>query len=378
MVLLRPKMRQDLIRPIFMVHLKHLFISVLFGIIIGLVACEQEDPQTVYDQTPYVLSFGAFPPPQLPADNIPTVAGVQLGRMLFYEKRLSRDNSQACASCHQQKDGFSDSKKFSIGVRGLEGRRQAMPLMNLAWHKFGFFWDGRSPTLRDQALRPIQDTLEMNETLENVVAKLELDQQYKDQFIRAFGDDTITAQRIGLAIEQFEFTLISNRSKYDDYLGGLVALTDSEERGRNLFFAEYNPINGTKGAECFHCHIGFNFSMHTYLNNGLDSKGRFTDLGRFEVTHNEEQRARFKLPSLRNVALTAPYMHDGRFETLEEVVEHYNTGVKYSGTLDESMDHNLLPGGLQLSVQDKADLVAFLKTLTDNAFVNDERFSSPF
>ena len=357
---------------------KYLFISLLTTIIISLVACEQDDPQVVYDPTPYALSLGALPAPPLPADNLPTVAGVQLGRMLFYEKRLSRDNTQACASCHQQKDGFSDSKKFSVGVKGLEGRRQAMPLMNLAWHQFGFFWDGRSPSLRDQALRPIQDTLEMNETLENVVAKLVLDQQYKDQFIRAFGDDAITPQRIGLAIEQFEFTLISNRSKYDEFLNGQVVLTESEERGRNLFFSEYNPTTGALGGECFHCHVGFNFSIHTYLNNGLDSKGRFTDLGRFEVTGNEEQRARFKLPSLRNVALTAPYMHDGRFQTLEEVIEHYNSGVLYSGTLDESMDHNLLPGGLQLSEQDKADLVAFLQTLTDNAFVNDERFSDPF
>jgi len=155
-------------------------------------------------------------------------------------------------------------------------------------------------------------------------------------------------------------------------------LTESEERGRNLFFSNFNPTTGAKGGECFNCHVGINFSIHTYLNNGLDSKGRFTDLGRYEVTQNEEQRARFKLPSLRNVALTAPYMHDGRFQTLEEVIEHYNTGVQYSGTLDESMEHNLLPGGLQLSEQDKADLVAFLKTLTDHAFVNDERFSSPF
>ncbi|HEX5112068.1 MAG TPA: cytochrome c peroxidase [Saprospiraceae bacterium] len=342
-----------------------------------VAGCEQDDPQLVQDTTPYPLNFGAFATPNLPADNIPTVTGVQLGRMLFYEKRLSKDNSQSCASCHKQVDGFSDERKFSIGVSGLEGRRQAMPLFNLAWHQFGFFWDGRAPTLRDQALRPIQDTLEMNESLANVIAKLKDDQKYKDQFIRAFGDDNITAERIGLAIEQFEITLISNRSKYDDYLAGNVQLSESEERGRILFFSEFNPNTGAKGAECFHCHVGDNFSMHTYLNNGLDSEARFTDLGRYEITGNEEQRARFKLPSLRNVALTAPYMHDGRFQTLKEVVEHYNSGVLYSGTLDESMDHNLLPDGLQLSEQDKADIVAFLKTLTDLEFIKDERFSEP-
>lgn len=345
--------------------------------VIGFAACEKDDPQVAYDPTPYTLNYGAFPAPELPSDNIPTVTGVQLGRMLFYEKKLSADNTQSCASCHKQMDAFSDERKFSIGVKGLEGRRQAMPLFNLAWHKFGFFWDGRAATLHEQALRPIQDTLEMNESLVNVVAKLAADQKYKDQFIRAFGDDHITAERIGLAIEQFEITMISNRSKYDDFLAGKVQLTESEERGRTLFFSEYNPDTGAKGGECFHCHVGFDFSIHTYLNNGLDSEARFTDLGRYEITMNEEQRARFKLPSLRNVALTAPYMHDGRFQTLEEVVEHYNSGVYYSGTLDESMDHNLLPGGLQLSEQDKADLVAFLKTLTDLEFVKDERFSEP-
>lgn len=353
------------------------FLSGLLILVSVLASCDETDPQVAYDSTPYALNFGAFLPPDLPADNIPTVTGVQLGRMLFYEKRLSQDNSQSCASCHKQIDGFSDERKFSLGVKGLEGRRQAMPLFNLAWHKFGFFWDGRAATLREQALRPIQDTLEMNESLVNVIAKLKQDQLYKDQFIRAFGDDNITAERIGLAIEQFEITLISNRSKYDDFLAGKVQLTESEERGRVLFFSEFDPNTGAKGGECFHCHVGDNFSMHTYLNNGLDSEARFTDLGRYEITLNEEQRARFKLPSLRNVALTAPYMHDGRFQTLEEVIEHYNTGVFYSGTLDESMDHNLLPDGLQLSEQDKADLIAFLKTLTDLEFVKDERYSEP-
>ena len=146
------------------------------AVILFLSACEQDEPQVVYDPTPYALNFGAFPAPNLPADNMPTVTGVQLGRMLFYEKRLSKDNSQSCASCHKQMDGFSDDRKFSIGVKGLEGRRQAMPLFNLPWHQYGFFWDGRAPTLRDQALRPIQDTLEMNESLVNVVTKLTADQ----------------------------------------------------------------------------------------------------------------------------------------------------------------------------------------------------------
>jgi cytochrome c peroxidase len=346
-------------------------------ILIAVMSCGKDEAKVVYDPTPYTLSFGSFPPPQLPSDNQPTVAGVKLGRMLFYENRLSADGSLSCAGCHKQKDAFSDIRKFSVGTQGLSGRRQAMPLVNLAWHQFGFFWDGRSLTLRDQALRPIQDTLEMNESLENVVSKLQEDQLYKDQFVRAFGDEVINPERIALAIEQFEFTLISNHSKYDDYLAGQVQLSESEERGRLLFFSEYNPDTGQKGGECFHCHEGFNFTNNAYLNNGLDSEARFDDLGRYEVTLNPEQKARFKVPGLRNVALTAPYMHDGRFATLDEVIEHYNSGVKMSGTLDESMDHNLLPGGLQLDEQNKADLKAFLQTLTDISFVQNILFADP-
>ncbi len=355
-----------------------IFAGLIFTSLTFILSCAKDDPQIQYDPTPYALSFGAFPAPPIPSDNVPSIAGVKLGRMLFYEKRLSADNTLSCAGCHQQKDAFSDIRKFSIGTKLLPGRRQAMPLSNLAWHKFGFFWDGRSLTLRDQALRPIQDTLEMDATLPDVVAKLNQDQVYKDQFIRAFGDDVISSERIALAIEQFEFTLISNHSKYDEYLAGTTQLNASEERGRLLFFSPFNPGTGQKGAECSHCHQGFNFTNDAYLNNGLDSKGRFTDLGRYEVTLNPEQKARFKVPSLRNVALTPPYMHDGRFTTLDEVIEHYNSGVLYSGTLDESLNLNLQPGGLQLTVQDKEDLKAFLGTLSDYGFVQEEKFGDPF
>ena len=345
-----------------------------------MVACDPDDDtvKAVYDPTPYVLDYGEFPDPDLPADNKPTVAGVQLGRMLFYEKQLSKDGSQSCADCHLQKDGFSDIRQFSLGVEQLPGKRQAMAVFNLAWHKNGMFWDGRSPKVRDQALKPIQDPLEMNETLENAVAKLKADKRYTDQFIRAFGDDNITSERMGLAMEQFEFTMVSNKSKYDGYLAGTEALTDSEERGRVLFFAEFDPFSGQKGGECFHCHGGFNLTNDLFMNNGLDAEADFTDEGRYKVTNDPADKAKFKVPSLRNIAITPPYMHDGRFATLEQVIEHYDTGVKNSPTVDGLLFNNLNPGGLQLSAQDKADLVAFLKTLTDVSFLEDERFSSPF
>jgi cytochrome c peroxidase len=273
---------------------------------------------------------------------------------------------------------FSDIRQFSIGVDELPGKRQAMAIFNMAWHSNGMFWDGRSPSLRDQALRPIQDPLEMHETLENAVAKLQADQAYKDQFVRAFGDDQITSDRIGLAIEQFEFTLISNQSKYDAYLKGDAILSPAEERGRQLFFSEFDPFLNQKGGECFHCHGGFNFTNDEYMNNGLNEESGFTDLGRFMVTQDDSDKAKFKVPSLRNIELTAPYMHDGRFATLEEVITHYNTGVKSSSTTDPLLFHSMEPGGLHLTSEEKADLIAFLKTLTDTRISTEPRFSDPF
>lgn len=331
-----------------------------------------------YDPTPATVNLREFPDPEFPADNQPTVQGVMLGRMLFYEKRLSKDGSQACADCHRQPDGFSDSLQFSVGVEKLKGNRQAMPVMNLAWHRNGMFWDGRVSLLRDQALKPIQDPLEMNETLANVIAKLSADKQYTDQFIRAFGDAAVTEERIGLAIEQFEFMMISNNSKYDQFKRGETTLTDSEERGRKLFFTEFDPSGVNKGAECFHCHATFNFSNDEYMNNGLDADADQRDEGRMKVTLDPADKAKFKTPSLRNIARTAPFMHDGRFSTLEQVVDFYNAGVKQSATVEFLMQYNLQPGGLGLSAQDKADLVAFLKTLTDNEFLANPAFKTPF
>lgn len=350
------------------------------SVTLALPGCRPEDREehAVFDDTPYVLDLGNFPaPPPVPGNPL-TRAGVQLGRMLFYERALSADGTQACADCHRQADGFSDPRTFSIGVAGLPGTRQSMALFNLAWHRNGFFWDGRSPTLRHQALQPIQDPLEMNEELVNVIRKLGERKAYRDQFIRAFGDEQVTAERIGLALEQFMRILVSNQSKYDRFLRGEVTLTDSEERGRLLYFGEYDPQGVGKGAECFHCHAGFNLTNDQFMNNGLDSEGEYADTGLFVVTGKASDMARFKVPSLRNIAVTAPYMHDGRFASLEAVIRHYNTGVKASPTLDFLLHYNLNPGGLRLDDQDIADLIAFLHTLTDPRFLQDTAFSRPF
>jgi cytochrome c peroxidase len=301
----------------------------------------------------------------LPSDNPLTVEGVNLGRRLFHDARLSKNNSQSCATCHDQRKAFAEERRNSIGESGQIGRRNAMPLVNLAWAR-EFFWDGRANSLREQVLIPIQDAHEMNETLERVVAKLEDVEDYPARFQAAFGSAGITSGRMALALEQFLLTLVSQESKFDRAARRLDTLTPQEQRGLQLFVTEHDPARGLRGADCFHCHGGNLFSNHQFLNNGLEE--RAGDLGRMEVTGRETDRAKFKVPTLRNVALTAPYMHDGRFATLEEVVEHYNGSLHRSPNLDPNLAKHP-ESGLGLSPEDKADLVAFLKALTDQPFV---------
>jgi len=357
--------------------LKAIIIFSVLALMVFINACKKEVPDNETPDEPYELAYGTFPPPPLPADNKLTREGVKLGRMLFYEKMLSRTNTLSCASCHKQAQAFSDTARFSIGVRGLEGKRQAMGVFNMAWHTNEFFWDGRAHLLRDQSLKPIQDELEMDETLDNMVAKLQAADIYPKQFKRAFGTETITSELVSKALEQFMFSIISNSSKYDEYLAGRATLTPEEERGRYLFFKEYNPgFPAISGADCQHCHSGANFENNLYMNNGLDTDGSFADIGREKVTGNTADKGKFKVPSLRNVELTPPYMHDGRFKTLEEVVDHYNL-VTESATLDPSFLQQL-PAGLKLSASDKAALVAFLKTLTDVKLTTNPEYASPF
>lgn len=333
----------------------------------------------VYDATPYQLSTGDLQPPVIAADNPLTVQGVLLGRMLFYEKKLSSNNSQACASCHRQEYAFTDTAQFSIGVEGFKGGRQAMSVFNMAWNTNEFFWDGRAHLLRDQSLLPIQDSLEMNETLDNVVAKLQADVRYQNQFMRAFGSSEVTSEKMSLAMEQFMNSIVSVESKYDKFLRGEVTLSASEERGRRLFFQEFNPgLPSMSGADCAHCHTGRTFENDRYMNNGLDVEADITDIGRQAATTNARDKGKFKVTSLRNIAVTAPYMHDGRLKTLEEVVDHYNNGIQPSSTLDPALEYTRVSGGLQLTAQDKIDLVNFMETLTDDVMLTDPNYSSPF
>lgn len=319
---------------------------------------------------PYRFTFSArFPRPDLPLDNPLTEEGVDLGRRLFFEKKLSINNTQSCASCHQPEHAFTDGRRFSNGAEGETGTRNAMPLFNLAW-KRSFFWDGRAATLRQQVLMPVQSTNEMHETLDRVTAKLAASREYPPLFTRAFGSPEITSNRVARALEQFVLTRVSCDSKFDRALSGLTELTSQEKRGFQLFMTEYDPRRGQFGADCFHCHGGPLFQSQSFANNGLDAQ--FPDAGRGAVTRRDGDRGRFAVPSLRNIELTGPYMHDGRFKTLEEVVAHYCGGVKRSSTLDPNLAKHP-DGGVPLSQADQQALVAFLKTLTEQSLRSDSQ-----
>ncbi len=335
-------------------------------------SCEYEiyDPTAYSLETPYTLAQ-YLPDPFIPEDNPLTEEGVALGRKLFYEKKLSGDNTQNCATCHKQENAFTDPAQFSTGIDGLQGDRNAMPLFNMAWNfNDEYFWDGRTSTIEGQAHDPVVNPIEMHEIWPNVVAKLQADSEYPTLFKQVFGTDQIDSLMVVKAIAQFERTLISGNSKFDKYLRGEAQLTPSELSGYNIFMDE-------SGGDCFHCHGDpYNplWTDNLYHNNGLDAT--FTDLGREAVTGDPADRGKFKTPSLRNLVYTAPYMHDGRFQTIDDVINHYSVGLQYSPTLDPLMK-NVGVGGVQLNPQDRLDLKAFLLTLTDEDFVTNPKFSDP-
>jgi cytochrome c peroxidase len=312
--------------------------------------------------TPYQFTFPVtFPRPSLPLDNPLTNEGVSLGKRLFTETRLSGNHTQSCSSCHAPEMGFSDVRPQSTGADGDVGSRNSMPLMNLAW-KNVFFWDGRAPSLRAQVVQPISNPIEMHTTLDEVVRLLSELPHYPPMFEAAFGTPEINGDRVARALEQYLLTLIASDSKFDRAMRSQETLSAEEKRGFELFHTEYDPQRGQFGADCFHCHGGPLFLSSTFANNGLDEHP--SDPGRFAATGNEGDRGKFATPSLRNVANTAPYMHDGRFATLEAVVEHYDHGVKRSATLDPNLAKHPRDG-MKLSSEDKRALVAFLKTLTE-------------
>lgn len=329
-----------------------------------------ESERRVKDNAPYPgtpLAFvvpAGFPQPELPADNPLTEEGVELGRRLFGDRRLSARDTQSCATCHRAELAFSDGKALSIGADGVPGTRNSMPLFNLAWNS-SYAWDGSKPRLRDQALGALTGAVEMHAEPAVVVARLGRDPRVRADFATAFGTPEVTVERIGLALEQFMLTLVAGDSKFDRALRAEAQLSDEEKKGFELFAGEYDPARGRRGADCFHCHGGALFSDFGFRDNGLGAIG--ADAARAGVTGRVTDAGKFKTPSLRNVALTAPYMHDGRLGTLEEVVAHYDHGVSRTATLDPNLAKHP-DAGLQLTTEEQRALVAFLRTLTDAKF----------
>lgn len=306
--------------------------------------------------------------PVIPSNNPLTEEGVALGKKLFFDPTLSSDNSVSCSSCHNPVSSFSDNARFSTGVNNRSGSRNSMSLFNLAWNfDERFFWDGRALSLEDQAFKPVVNPDEMGNTWNNVVNTLQANEEYRQMFRDAFGTENIDSVKVVRAIAQFERTLISGNSRFDRSLRGEISLTEEESRGLNVFMSE------TKG-DCFHCHGNPNNPLWTdniFHNNGLDAT--FEDLGLGLVTGDPADNGKFKTPSLRNLEFTAPYMHDGRFETLDQVIDFYSEGLQNSPTIDPLMK-KVAQGGVQLSDQEKADLKAFLLSLSDPDFAENTDF----
>ena len=346
---------------------KYRYLLVLVGIILSC-SDDAKDSADTYLPTPITLEVPIvfserILPPVLPVTNPLTEEGVALGEKLFFDRALSGDGTVSCASCHSITSAFTNNDQFSVGINGNRGTRNSMPLFNLAWN-YGerFFWDGAATSLEDQAFEPVTNPNEMGNTWPAVVATLEQDAEYPELFRMAFGEDGIDSVKVVQAIAQFERTLISANSRFDRFLLGELELTPEEENGLNVFLME------SKG-DCFHCHGNPNNPLWTdniFHNNGLDAT--FTDLGLGRITGDPADNGKFKTPSLRNLAFTAPYMHDSRFQTLEEVIDHYSEGLQDSPTIDPLMK-SVAQGGVQLSEQDKADLKAFLLSLSDENFV---------
>jgi len=356
--------------------MKYLFF--IFVSVVIFLSCKKD--KVGFTPTPYELNIPShFPDMIIPEDNPMTVEGVELGRKLFYEERLSRDNTMSCANCHSPSASFSDPSQFSVGIDGIPGTRNSMALINLGWQNF-FFWDGRAKTLEDQILEPIPNPIEMHQEWKDAVAKLNSDKTYRNMFFKAFGQEGIDSLKVSKAIAQFLRTMISGSSKYDvmyKYENSLP-LNSIEQSVYASVTAEewagYDLFKSLNGADCFHCHNGPLMQVQKFSNNGLDAT--FIDHGRNGVTGNPADDGKFKVPTLRNIALSGPYMHDGRFNTLEEVIEHYSSGIQMSSTIDPMIEF-ASQGGVQFDAFEKDLLKKFLQTLTDYDFITNPDFQDP-
>lgn len=328
-----------------------------------LVACSgdgQSPPAETHTEVSAIETPDGFPQLVAPEDNLPTRERVELGRRLFYDARLSRTEDVACSSCHVQANAFADPNRLSAGVDGQLGTRNAPALVNLAWGR-AFFWHGGATSLEVQAVGPIKNPVEMDMSLLEVAERLNADATMAKQFQRAYSEPA-TESSLTRALASFVRSLVSADSPYDHYLAGdTSALSEAAVRGEALF-------NGERG-ECFHCHIGFDLSNHGFRNNGIAADD--PDEGRREVTLKDSDLGKFKVPTLRNVAVSAPYMHDGSLATLDDVIDAYTAG----GRGHPNTDPNIHP--LELSADDKSDLRAFLEALTDERFLTNPDYAEP-
>jgi cytochrome c peroxidase len=342
------------------------FILLAVGLTGCLASCQPDADVLQPETVPGALLPANFPAPVYTLEaNPPTQEAFELGRTLFYDPRLSRDNQVSCGSCHQQYAAFAHADhRVSHGIDGLLGTRNAPALQNLRWKK-NFFWDGGPQNLETLPLAPLTNPVEMDETLENVLRKLNADSKYQQRFAKVYGQSPITSQQFLRALAQFMASLTSANSRYDHYArqeaGG--QLNEAELRGQAVL-----------AQKCAACHATDLFSDDSFRNNGLD-KSFAADSGRAHITSLPADQGRFKVPSLRNVMLTAPYMHDGRFQTLAQVLDHYDSGVVDSPTLDPLLRQTNGRLGIALSAQEKSDLLAFLATLTDEQFIKDKRLA---
>jgi len=365
--------------------------SIAFLMLLFVSACRHDD--SGYNPTPYEIVVPRFFPTRMniPVNNPMTVEGVELGRYLFYDGRLSgqteADSMMSCGTCHLQSRSFEcgiDHPRFTggrpFGITGIVTPHYMLPMINLVWNESGYLWSGMiSENNSDKAQRNIEDIVGMAVTAPHELsgdsnktkALIQHITGYPELFEKAFGSRTVTMLNISKAIAQFVRTLISADSKFDHYMRGEQQLSTQELNGYVLFMTE-------DGADCFHCHGGSGnplFTTNLFYNNGKDSV--FNDpLDRFSVTGNQADRGAYKATTLRNIELTGPYMHDGRFKTLEEVIDFYSQGIIWSPNVHPLMHHSY-DGGIQLTVNEKADLIAFIKTLRDDSFLSNRAFGPP-
>ena len=344
--------------------MRFIFLSIVLSF--AFLSCKEEVQKEFSPESgikvPGIPSYiGAMPQPEY---NLMTPGGIALGKKLFYDPILSKNNEVACASCHIQEKAFADELAISnVGVSGNDLKRNASALFNLAWYE-GYFWDGGSGSLELQALGPLKHSDELAKPLDTLIRDLKADTSYQKMFLAAFDTNVIDLRKVCYALAQFERSLLSFNAKYDSVLQGKVAFTAVEEKGKALF--EEN---------CSSCHSGHHFTDFGYHNNGLDGDLTFENpetpyWGRFRITLDSADIGKYRTPSLRNVIYTSPYMHDGRFTSLGEVIKHYSSGIHHSKTLDEKLKTNM-----RFTREETLALIAFLKTLSDENFVTNKKYT---